>query len=117
MLPLQSNERTKVIYVFRNARDVITSFYFHLSHQLIAPTSSSSSSSSSTSSPTAEGIPFSSFEDFVAEFCGGGLYYGSWIDHIIDWFTASVSKSVLLLQYEDLLSHSEESILEIAQVP
>ena len=119
MLPLRDPEasRTKVIYAYRNAADVVTSQYHHLANMIfrMPPSASTETSSSSPSPEMNSQHPIPSFAEFVASFCSGSIFYGSWMEHILDWFSTSLGESILFLQYEDLLARPEENISKVAQ--
>ncbi|XP_072471953.1 sulfotransferase 2A1-like isoform X5 [Notamacropus eugenii] len=75
--------KSKMIYVARNPKDVITSLY-HFNNQL----------------------PFyskpSTFEQLFVDFLQGHLNYGSWFDHIKGWLSWRDSEKFLLVTYEEL---------------
>jgi hypothetical protein len=84
MIPLES-KHTKAIYIMRNARDVVTSFYYHISNQILD-----------------EADAFeTNFDDFLRQWFNGQVLYGKWIQHIQDW--RGVQDNILFLRYEDLL--------------
>jgi hypothetical protein len=87
----------KSIYVVRTAKDVLGSFYHHLSNQ--------DEESGGT------GAAFPTFDEFTMQWQSGALPYGKWTDHVYNWTrntkTESESEtgddSLLLIRYEDLL--------------
>ena len=83
MLP--AGESVKYIYIVRSGKDVATSFFHHLTHQL-------------------EGGYLGNFNSFIADWCDGKLIFGNWIEHIKEWHSAAKAlKNVLFLKYQDLL--------------
>jgi hypothetical protein len=103
MLPL-GDEHSKFIYVIRDGRDVVTSFYHHLSNQ------------------ANDGGDFrGTFREFLVEWCAGTLPYGRWVDHIMDWYRFPSSdscgdrkSSILFLRYEDMKSDFPATLVKIA---
>ncbi|XP_074163241.1 sulfotransferase 2A1-like [Sminthopsis crassicaudata] len=77
------NSKAKMIYIARNPRDVIVSFY-----HFIAPFALHSS--------------WSAFENFFESFLQGNVVYGSWFDHIKGWLPMRNSEKFLFLTYEEL---------------
>ena len=83
----------KYIYVARNGRDVLTSyFHFHKSHLGF------------------KGTP----DDFLQAFVRGKLGYGSWFQHVAEWKKHADDGSVLFLQYEELARDLGEWLPRIA---
>uniref|UniRef100_A0A4W3ITT4 Sulfotransferase n=1 Tax=Callorhinchus milii TaxID=7868 RepID=A0A4W3ITT4_CALMI len=73
----------KVIYVARNPKDVIvSSYYFHIYSQFLK---------------TPE-----NFEQFLKQFVEGNVFYGSWFDHIRDWYSNKEEISMLFVTYEEI---------------
>eukprot|EP00994_Dinema_validum_P001501 NODE_1305_length_1014_cov_83.304663_g1005_i0.p1 GENE.NODE_1305_length_1014_cov_83.304663_g1005_i0~~NODE_1305_length_1014_cov_83.304663_g1005_i0.p1 ORF type:complete len:278 (-),score=55.61 NODE_1305_length_1014_cov_83.304663_g1005_i0:75-908(-) len=83
LLPSIHNPNAKHIYVFRDPRDVLVSFY---NHTLLT-----------------RHLGFDgSFEAFFDKFMDGKLFYGSWFDHVADALQFQGQKNVLFLYYEDM---------------
>lgn len=99
MLPLQS-PTTKVIYIVRNARDVLTSFYYHLTNQI-----------------DHGGSNTDSFTSFASQWASGSLPYGTWLHHIDDWLLLQQTHpaSILFIRYEDLIKDLSKSIKQVAE--
>eukprot|EP00041_Stephanoeca_diplocostata_P024772 m.636547 g.636547 ORF g.636547 m.636547 type:complete len:290 (-) comp22596_c0_seq4:637-1506(-) len=87
----------KFIYLLRDGRDVVTSFFHHLSHQ----------------SPEDGGF-VGDFTEFFDDWLAGKLAFGSWSQHVKKWMHAAVSDSrILILRYEDMKSDLESCIQRI----
>ncbi|KAK7801788.1 hypothetical protein U0070_027509 [Myodes glareolus] len=73
----------QVVYMARNPKDTLVSFYhFHrLASFLPDP---------------------SSFEDFVDEFLEGTGFFGSWFDHVKGWLGLQKDLNLLFVTYEEL---------------
>lgn len=97
MIPLHTNT-TKAIYVVRNGRDVVTSYFHHLSNQA-----------------GAGGDFDADFLSFLRLWCGGDLPYSHWIDHILAWIKESKrTQQILIVRYEDLSVDLHAGIARVA---
>lgn len=83
LTPYSSDDNVKYIYLARNPRDLVVS-YFHFMRSL----------------------PFidyqGTWEQFLKYFMKGDLPWGSYYDHVLDWWARKDEKNVLFLKYEDL---------------
>ena len=100
MLP--QGESIKYLYIVRDGKDVVLSFYHHLSHQ-------------------AEGRYEKSFDCFLDEWCEGEIAFGKWIHHLRKWQEALAFSTTngsngkcLLLRYEDMVDNLSREIKSIA---
>eukprot|EP00940_MAST-03C_sp_MAST-3C-sp2_P002991 g2991.t1 len=86
MLP-DPRHGSKFIYVVRNGRDVVLSFYKHLSNQAVD-----------------DGGITCSFEQFFSQWIEGALPYGSWTDHLSVWSKCLNNPlyDILLVSFEDM---------------
>lgn len=83
----------RYIYVARNGRDVAVSYYhFYRSHLGFA----------------------GSFADFLPQFLQGRVQYGSWFDHVADWWAQRNRPNVLFLHYGDLHADLPGALRRIA---
>lgn len=96
MLPKGDN--IKYIYIYRNGRDVVHSFYQHLSNQ--------------ADSGTYEG----SFDEFFHDWITCKIPYGKWTKHIKDWINVAKdpNSNILLLSYEELKNNFLDSLQRIS---
>ncbi|NWU73406.1 ST2B1 Sulfotransferase, partial [Pterocles burchelli] len=83
LAPTLQRTKPKVIYVARNPKDVVVSFYhFHrLARFLPDP---------------------GSFDAFLTQFLEGTVHYGSWFEHIKGWLSQRPLLDILFLTYEEL---------------
>ena len=83
----------RAIYLVRDARDVVISNYWFLKRQY------------------ALDLPL---DEFVEEFLFGRAFsYGAWHDHVRSWTRSREGSEVLVVRYEDLLSHSIRELRKI----
>ncbi|XP_070589503.1 amine sulfotransferase-like [Erythrolamprus reginae] len=88
------NKRTKIIYVFRNPKDVLVSMYhFHkISVTLETP---------------------KDFDTFMEKFLAGKVGNSLWLDHIEGWYTHKDDFNILFLSYEEMKRDLRSSVLKI----
>ncbi|XP_075441061.1 sulfotransferase 1C1-like isoform X1 [Ascaphus truei] len=87
-------KNSKVIYVARNAKDCLVS-YFHF-HRMN------------------KGLPDpGSWESFVSAFLTGDVAWGSWFDHVIDWWKAKDRHQILYVFYEDMIEDLKREIRKV----
>uniref|UniRef100_UPI00398E6F37 amine sulfotransferase-like n=1 Tax=Pristiophorus japonicus TaxID=55135 RepID=UPI00398E6F37 len=89
------NKMTKIIYVARNPKDVIVSFYhFHkYCNFLMTP---------------------KDFQHFLEQFAEGNVLYGSWFDHIRDWYSHKDELDILFVTYENMQKDLRSVIKKVA---
>ncbi|XP_009330077.1 PREDICTED: sulfotransferase family cytosolic 1B member 1 [Pygoscelis adeliae] len=88
--------RCKMIYVGRNAKDVAVSFYhFDLMNKF-------------------QPHP-GTWAQFLEEFMAGRVAYGSWYDHVKDYWERRKDHPILYLFYEDLKEDLRQEIAKVAR--
>ena len=99
MMPggLPSASPAKYIYVARNPKDVMVSYYYH--------------------HISAKGIfGFSGTWDvFFNLFLTGKVCFGSWFDHVLEWWRHKDDPNVLFLKYEDMKKDHPGAVRAIAE--
>lgn len=101
MLPACDNSHMKYIYVIRNGRDVVVSFFHHLSNQV-------------------EGGYVGDFNSFLTQWSKGEIIFGSYINHIRCWIKQINSnkdtnnQNILLIRYEDMKNDLSAEIRKMA---
>ncbi|XP_078094074.1 amine sulfotransferase-like [Mustelus asterias] len=96
MVPnIVKSKMIKIIYVARNPKDVIvSSYHFHkYSRFLKTP---------------------KDFQDFVEQFVEGNVFYGSWFDHIRDWYSHKDELNFLFVTYEEMQKDLRSVIEKVA---
>ncbi|NBD33269.1 MAG: hypothetical protein GVY17_09955 [Cyanobacteria bacterium] len=85
---------SKYIYVARNGKDVMVSF-FHLA--------------------TTHMNSRETFSEFFNRFMRNQLWHGSWFEHVAEWWTNRQGIEILFLKYEDLTDDLENCIQKIIE--
>jgi len=80
----RKNSKAKFIYVVRNPMDcAVSNYFFYLNNYKI----------------TFHG----NWDDFYNLFVNGDLFYGSWFDHVSEWWEKSkIKDNILFIKYEDI---------------
>lgn len=89
----------KYIYVYRDGRDACTSFYHHLSSQADA------------------GSYERSFDEFVRDWLGNKIPFGSWAEHLKGWIEAAAdpTNNILIVNYEDMILDIENAVIRVSK--
>ncbi|XP_063773273.1 amine sulfotransferase-like [Pseudophryne corroboree] len=90
------NKKAKVIYVMRNPKDVMKSFYHF------------------------EAIPIYTqkspdFAHFFEKFLAGDVFAGSWFDHVHEWNTHKDDFNILFVKYEDMIKDIKSVVKQICK--
>ncbi|XP_044160633.1 sulfotransferase 1 family member D1-like [Bufo gargarizans] len=99
-LPVQTLPNTfwekncKVIYVARNIKDVLVSYYHFVRMAPMFPDPGT-------------------FEEFLQCFIKGKVAYGSWSDHVKGWWKIRQERDILYLFYEDMLEEPKREIRKV----
>jgi hypothetical protein len=103
VLPFRSiHPQSRFIFVLRDPRSVVVSqYFFYKSHPLL-------------------GVPDSlTMEEFLPMFLDGGLYFGDYHQHTLDWIAGCHGRihrdQMLVLRYEDLVDQKVRSVDAIAK--
>ena len=97
MMPcgLPNSTPGRYIYVVRNPKDVVVSFFHY-----------------------ERGMPFSplyEWEEFFDMFMTGKLVYGDYFDHVLSWWAHQDDDNVLFLKYEDMKRDLPTAVAQIAK--
>jgi len=93
-LPL--NSPAKYIYIARNPKDTAVSFYHHTyGFQLY-----------NYSKP---------WDHFFQLFMSGRVEFGSWFDHVLEWWKHRDAENILFLKYEDMKNDHRGAVNKIAE--
>ncbi|XP_043940839.1 sulfotransferase 1C1-like [Protopterus annectens] len=85
-------QRSKVIYVARNAKDNAVSYYFFEKMTKAPPRS---------------------WEEFLTTFMQGNVGWGSWYDHVKGFWEKKDQHQILYLFYEDMKKNPEQEIRKV----
>ncbi|XP_012785923.2 amine sulfotransferase-like [Ochotona princeps] len=90
------NKKAKVIYVYRNPKDIMVS-YFYFSNWL-------------TIFETTDTI-----DDFIEKFLDGNVSGSLWFDHIRGWYEHRHDFNILFMMYEEMKKDLRGSVLQISR--
>ncbi|XP_028281801.1 amine sulfotransferase-like [Parambassis ranga] len=93
--PALSQKKGKVIYVARNPKDVLVSyFHFHkLANMLETP---------------------KDFDDFFEKFMRGDVFGCSWFEHIKTWYSHKDDMNMLFITYEEMIQDLHSAVEKIS---
>uniref|UniRef100_A0A4W5KUY0 Sulfotransferase n=1 Tax=Hucho hucho TaxID=62062 RepID=A0A4W5KUY0_9TELE len=94
-IPQGLREKGKLIYIARNPKDVAVSL-FHL-HNF---------------TNVLESEP--DFNIFLIKFLKGEVLWGSWFDHVADWYAHKDEFDILSLTYEDMIKDTRGAVVRIS---
>nr|XP_045009823.1 amine sulfotransferase-like [Jaculus jaculus] len=88
------NKKAKILYIYRNPKDILTSF-FHFSNLMVLFEASDS------------------IENFMEKFLEGKVLGSLWFDHIRGWYEHRHDFNILFMSYEDMKKDLRGSVLKI----
>ncbi|XP_066432945.1 sulfotransferase 1C2-like [Eleutherodactylus coqui] len=96
MPPSFWEKNVKVVYVARNAKDCMVSyFYFQRMNK---------------------GLPDpGTWDEYFSKFLAGDVPWGSWFDHVIGWWKVKDQHQILYVFYEDIIEDPNREIRKIAK--
>ena len=83
----------RYIYVARNPKDVCVSLWYHYKRQGSK----------------------ANLNKYISRFLQGKVLYGSWFDHVLEWWKHRNETNVLFLKYEDMKKKPHQSVRAIAE--
>ena len=92
------NPESKYIYITRNPKDCLASYYFHVKGFV-----------------DDYQCPDVTLNDVFRLFVSGEVDYNSYFDHVVQWYSKREEPNVLFLLYEDLKRDLRSNVLKIAR--
>uniref|UniRef100_A0A8C3TNN4 Sulfotransferase n=1 Tax=Catharus ustulatus TaxID=91951 RepID=A0A8C3TNN4_CATUS len=86
----------QIVYMARNPKDVVISYYFFHQMAMIHPDPGTKA-------------------EFLENFMAGKVAYGSWYDHVREWWEKRQEKKILYLFYEDMKKDPRREVQKILQ--
>lgn len=87
-------KKCKIIYVARNPKDVLVSYYHFYRMAIVHPDPGT-------------------FEEYLQMFIEGKVAFGPWSDHVKGWWKIRQEKNVLYLFYEDMLEEPKRELRKV----
>ncbi|XP_034844848.1 sulfotransferase 1A1 [Mirounga angustirostris] len=88
------DQKVKVVYMARNAKDVAVSYYHFYRMAKVHPDPDT-------------------WDNFLEKFMAGEVSYGSWYQHVREWWELSHTHPILYLFYEDMKENPKREIQKI----
>uniref|UniRef100_A0A8C5QW40 Sulfotransferase n=1 Tax=Leptobrachium leishanense TaxID=445787 RepID=A0A8C5QW40_9ANUR len=88
------DEKCKTIYIARNAKDVVVSYFHFYRMAIVHPEPGT-------------------WEEFLQNFMEGKVAFGSWFNHVKGWWNARKEKNILYILYEDMLENPKREIHKV----
>ncbi|XP_077626980.1 amine sulfotransferase-like [Crocuta crocuta] len=89
------NKKPKIIYVYRNPKDVVCSYYYFFKNVILKITGS--------------------FEEFFEQFLEGKVIGSLWFDHIKGWYEHKSLFNIHFVMYEEMRKDLRGSILKVCK--
>ncbi|XP_012381791.1 sulfotransferase 1A1 isoform X2 [Dasypus novemcinctus] len=90
------DQKVKVVYMARNAKDVAVSYYHFYHMAKVHPDPGT-------------------WDSFLEKFMAGKVSYGSWYQHVQEWWELSQTHPILYLFYEDMKENPKREIQKILE--
>ena len=86
----------KYIYIARNPKDVAVSYYYHMRMFIILKYSGT-------------------WDEFYQLYKSGKVYFGSWFDHVLEWWKHRDAENILFLKYENMKKDHRGVVKKMAE--
>ncbi|XP_075453790.1 amine sulfotransferase-like [Ascaphus truei] len=90
------NKKGKIIYVTRNPKDAMVSYYHF--YKLMVKASQTEN-----------------MDDFMENYLSGRVFSGSWFDHVTSWYTNREDFNILFMTYEEMIKDLRSSVLKVCR--
>ena len=87
----------KYVYVARNPKDVLVSYFYHMRSMKVHDFSGT-------------------WDEFYQIFISGKAIMGSWFDHVLEWWEHRDAENILFLKYEDMKKDHSGAVKKIAEL-
>ncbi|XP_075035080.1 sulfotransferase 1C1-like [Mixophyes fleayi] len=94
MPPSFWEKNVKIVYVARNPKDCLVSYYFFHKMDKTMPDPGT-------------------WENFFSAFLSGNVVWGSWFDHVIGWWKSKDKQQILYVFYEDMIEDPQREIQRV----
>uniref|UniRef100_A0A3Q3W5S0 Sulfotransferase n=1 Tax=Mola mola TaxID=94237 RepID=A0A3Q3W5S0_MOLML len=95
MPPSFHASKAKVIYVMRNPKDImVSSYYFHQMAGFLQDPGT--------------------FDEFMATFLEGRVFFGKWTDHVKSWRNAELGDRIMYITYEEMVQDLPAALRKIS---
>ncbi|XP_040295545.1 sulfotransferase 1C1-like [Bufo bufo] len=86
----------KIVYVARNPKDCMVSYYYFYKMDQTLPDPGT-------------------WDNFFSMFMAGNVTWGSWFDHVLGWWKAKDKHKILYVFYEDMIEDSRREVQKVVR--
>ena len=86
----------RYVYIARNPKDVVVSYFYHMRAMKLHNYSGT-------------------WDNFFHIFTNGKGFFGSWFDHVLEWWKHRDAENILFLKYEDMKKDHRGAVKKMAE--